>query len=74
MSAIIRAFIASVFIFEIAGAFALGFATLILLGLHAHGIVFWSVEALTAAAAAYVTALFFMRALAYERSVISNKN
>ncbi len=71
MPAILRALIASFFILEITGALALGLSTIVLLGLHAHGIVFWSVEALSAAGATYVTSLFYLRALAYERSVIS---
>ncbi|GGB73981.1 MULTISPECIES: hypothetical protein [Henriciella] len=69
MSAFFRAFVATVFVFEIAGAFALGFATLILLALHVHGIAFWSVEALTVAVVAYGSFLFFLRAYASEQRI-----
>ncbi|MGB3626263.1 MAG: hypothetical protein WA989_10550 [Henriciella sp.] len=68
MFAYIRAICATVLIFEISGAFALGVATLILLALHVSGIAFWSVEALTLAGVCYVCALFFSRALSYELS------
>ncbi|MEM5515932.1 hypothetical protein WNY37_03150 [Henriciella sp. AS95] len=67
--AFIRAFVASLFVFEITGAFALGFATLVLFALHVHGIAFWSVEAITAAATVYVSFLFFLRAFKSEKSM-----
>ena len=67
MSAILRAAVTTLFMLEISSAFFLGFVTLVLLGLHITGIVFWSVEALTAIGALYLCGLFFMSALKYER-------
>lgn len=70
MFAYIRAICATFLIFEISGAFALGFSTLILLALHISGIAFWSIEALTLAGVFYICALFFSRALSYELSAV----
>lgn len=68
MSAILRAAVTTVFMFQISSAFFLGLATLILLALHATGVVFWGVEVITELGAIYLCALFFLSALKYERS------
>ena len=68
MFAYIRAIFATLLVFEISGAFAIGSATIMLLMMHVTGIVFWSVEAVMTAAVLYVCALFFMRAIKYEKS------
>ena len=66
MSAVIKAIVATVLIAEIAGAFALGFVTLVLFALHVHGLIFWGVEAITAAVVLYGCFLYFNSALRYE--------
>lgn len=68
MSAFIKAIAATILIAEIAGAFALGFVTLILYALHIHGLIFWGIEAITACFVFYGCFLFFQKALAYEKS------
>ena len=69
MPATIRAAIAGLFILEVSGAFLLGFVSLVLFTLHVTGVIFWGVEAVTALVALYLSGLFFMSALKYERSV-----
>ncbi|MEQ9316035.1 MAG: hypothetical protein RLN72_09285 [Henriciella sp.] len=68
MFAYFRAICATLLVFEISGAFAIGFVTLVLLALHVSGIVFWGIEALVGAGVLYMCALFFSRALSYELS------
>ena len=68
MFAYIRAIFATLLVLEISGAFAIGSATILLLMMHVSGIAFWSVEALMSAAVLYVCALFFMRAIKFEKS------
>ncbi|MAN73285.1 MAG: hypothetical protein CME84_04250 [Henriciella sp.] len=67
MSAMLRAAVAGVFMFEISAAFFMGLSALILFTLHVTGSIFWGVEAMTALGALYVSSLFFMSALKYER-------
>ena len=67
MSAFLRAAVAGIFMLEISAAFMIGFVTLILFALHAHGVLFWGVETITAGAAMYLSGLFFLSALKYER-------
>lgn len=67
MSALFRAAIAGIFMLEISAAFLMGLVALVLLGLHVTGVLFWSAEALTAFGALYLSGLFFMSALKYER-------
>ena len=68
MFAYVKAITATLFIAEVLSAFAFGTATVILLTLHLHGIIFWGLEAIAACAVLYGSALFFRRALAYELS------
>ena len=68
MSAILRAAVSTIFMLEISAAFMIGFVTLVLFGLHVHGVLFWSVETLTVVGATYLSGLFFLSALKYERS------
>ncbi|MEQ8557786.1 MAG: hypothetical protein RIB03_05670 [Henriciella sp.] len=69
MFALIKALAATILIAEVAGAFALGLVTVVLFGLHIHGLIFWGIEAITTCFVLYGCAFFFSRALAYERSV-----
>lgn len=69
MFAFIKAIAATILIAEVAGAFALGLVTMILFTLHLHGLIFWGIEAITACFVIYGCALFFRKALAYEKSV-----
>ncbi|WP_300377935.1 hypothetical protein [Henriciella sp.] len=68
MFAYIKALAATILIAEISGAFLLSFVTLILFALHIHGVIFWGVEAITAAFVVYLCTQFFSRALAYEKA------
>ena len=68
MFAYIKALAATILVAEISGAFFLSFVTLILFALHIHGVIFWGLEAITAAFVIYGCTLFFTRALAYERT------
>ena len=68
MFAVIKAIAATILIAEVAGAFALGFVTLVLFALHVHGLIFWGLEAITACLVLYGCARFFRSALAYERT------
>ncbi|WP_156807937.1 hypothetical protein [Henriciella marina] len=67
MSAYLRAAVAGIFMFEISAAFLMGLSALILFALHVTGVIFWGVEAVTAIVALYLSGLFFMSALKYER-------
>lgn len=66
MFAYFRAICATLLVLEISGAFAIGFATLVLFALHVSGVAFWGIEALVVAGVLYTSALFFSRALSYE--------
>ena len=68
MFAYIKALAATILIAEISGAFLLSFVTLILFALHIHGVIFWGLEAITAAFVVYLCTQFFSRALAYEKA------
>ena len=68
MFAYIKALVATILIAEIASAFALGLVTMILFALHLHGLIFWGLEAITAAVVLYGCCLYFNCALRYERA------